>query len=88
MSEKGWSAEFFYEGDEVLMAIIEIEGLATLFRMDNRWNRSMPDDMDLSDAEVVSVKAEDVKPFMDKYDNNDSSLLDDLKAYPQEEEEE
>lgn len=86
MSAEGWNAEFFYQDGDVLMAIVEIDKMGTFFRVDGSWEPSMPLDMDLSDAEVVSVRGEDLAKFMQRYDNNDDSLADDLASYSEREE--
>lgn len=86
MSAEGWNAEFFYQDGDVLMFILEIDKIGTFFRVDGGWEPSMPEDMDLSDSEVVSVRREDLADFMSRYDKKDTSLAEDLAAYSESEE--
>jgi hypothetical protein len=86
MSKKGWNVEVYYQGDEVLMFYMNIDQIGLFFRYDGEWEPTMPEDMDLSDAELVSIKKDDVKKVLDMYDAKDPDLVNFLASYEEEEE--
>jgi hypothetical protein len=81
MAIEGWEATAYYENDEVLMFILEVDGMGTAFRHGGEWHTYMPEDMDLSDSESVSIKGADVRDVVDRYDEKDPSLVEFLKDY-------
>lgn len=81
MASEGWNAEIYFQDGEVLMLIVEIEGIGTFFRYDGEWEPSMPDDMDLSDSEIVQIKGEDLQEVVDRYDQKDPELAQFLEDY-------
>jgi hypothetical protein len=81
MNEQGWEATAYYEDDEVVMLLLEVEGMGSAFRYDGEWHAFMPEDMDLSDSDVAVIRGEDVREVVERYDEKDPSLIDFLKEF-------
>lgn len=83
---EGWEATAFYQDDEVVMFLLEVDGMGSAFRHGQDWHTYMPEDLDLSDSEAVSIKGEDLREVVDRYDEKDPTLIEYLKNYEEEEE--
>lgn len=85
MAAEGWSATVYYGEDAVQMLILEVEGMGTAFRHGGEWHTYMPDDVDLSESEVVSINGADLSDVVERYDEKDPGLVEYLKSYESDE---
>lgn len=80
-SKQGWEATAFIEDDEVVMFLLEVDGMGTAFRHGKDWHTYMPEDMDLSDSDPISIRGKDLREVVDRYDEKDPTLVEYLKDY-------
>lgn len=83
--EQPWEATAFIEDDEVVMFLLEVEGMGTAFRHGKDWHTYMPEDMDLSDSDPISIRGEDLRKIVDRYDEQDPTLVEYLRDYEESE---